>query len=137
MKDLAIHLRMMQLFAHNQHNLCSRIVFMQDHEFFGDLYSTYEGSYDDIIERIIGLYGDEQLDLNAIQTSAVQKLSSAPSKFSSNSESLSQILSMEKHLCELITELSPKLTIGTQNLVADMADKSEVRQYKIKQRIKK
>ena len=36
----------MQIFAHTAHNLCARVPFFQDHEFFSDTYTALEGDYD-------------------------------------------------------------------------------------------
>lgn len=137
MKDLAILFRCAQLFAHNAHNLCARIVFFQDHEFLGDLYSKYESEYDSVIERIIGLQGSDQLDLVAIQIAAVDRLKSYPQKAPENAKYFEMILAMEKEICERVKMLIPTSTEGTKQLIGEMANQSEIRQYKIKQRISK
>ena len=139
MKDLAIHLRCLQLYAHNAHNTVARIVFMQDHEFLAEIYSAAEGNYDDVIERIIGLHGSEALDLKEVQIAAVQKLSTYPSQVKENSVFFQVILQMEKHTCELVEQLvrNNMVSVGTEQMIGDIADKSEIRQYKLQQRIKK
>lgn len=132
MKELAIMLRTKQLLAHNGHNMVSGVAFMQDHEFLGELYPEYESAYDSVIERIIGLYGHDSLDIIAIQTAAVQKLAQYP-----NSEFFNSLLHCEKEMCSHIEKLCKVagVTQGTINLLADIADKSEVRQYKLKARL--
>jgi DNA-binding ferritin-like protein len=63
MKDLAVHLRAMQIYAHTAHNLCARVPFFQDHAFFADTYSALEDDYDSVIERIIGTKGEQATGL--------------------------------------------------------------------------
>ena len=137
MEELATLYRLGQLYAHNCHNTVARVVFFQDHSFLGELYPTYEGHYDDVVERMIGL--GTLPNLNEIQLTAAQHLSMYPSEVKENGECFSSLLSLEKMICKhiesLIFEGGPSQ--GTINLLADMADKSEQRQYKIGQRIKK
>lgn len=138
MKELAILLRKMQLTAHNAHNMVSGELFMQDHDYLGELYPIYETEYDSIIERIIGLYGRDSLDLNAITMSAVQKLMQYPVK-ASNIQHFEVLLHCEKELCDHVEKLCkvPGITQGSLNLLAQLADNSEQRQYKLKNRVQK
>lgn len=137
MKELAILLRSMQLYGHNAHNLVARIVFFSDHEFLGELYKGYEDDYDDVVERIIGLTGS--CDLLDIQLGACEVLKTLPLPLKENGQLLEQILLLEKHLCQKIDLLSntPGISQGTIQLIGDIANKSEVRQYKLQQRLKK
>jgi DNA-binding ferritin-like protein len=139
MKELAITLRCLQLYAHNAHNLVARIVFMQDHEMLGEIYTAAEGDYDSVIERIIGLYGSEQVNLVEIQHMACQKMATLPSVVKENSMYFQAILQLESDICTKVNELvrGQKVTVGTEQMIGDIADRSEVRQYKLKQRIKK
>jgi DNA-binding ferritin-like protein len=132
MKEIAVTLRGLQLFAHNAHNLAKGKTFLEDHEFFGELYAAYEGAYDDVVERMIGLGGDQ--DLNAITTEACDMATSA--NFSDNEQAFNVLLVTEKELCDSIKKERPKQSDGTQNLLQDIADKSEMRQYKLKRRLK-
>jgi DNA-binding ferritin-like protein len=136
MKELAILLRAMQLYTQNAHNLVEKSLFFQDHDYLGELYSTYESGYDSIIERIIGLTDSSQLDLKQIQLSAVNILQQLPSKETENMVYFQRIESMENNLRQKIAQINPGVSIGTQQLIGGMADESEKRSYKIKQRIK-
>ena len=80
MKDLAIHLRYLQLVAHNAHNEVAGPTFFANHEFLGELYPAYETAYDAVVERIIGL--GKPVDLCQVQVDAAAKLPKMPSPLS-------------------------------------------------------
>lgn len=135
MDRVAISLRFMQLFAHNAHNLTSGTTFFQDHEFYGELYPAYEAAYDSVVERIIGS-GDPDLkggkiDLVAFQRKAVDMLEKI--EFS-NTRGFSALLDAEKSLCKAVEEEVKGRSQGIVQLLGDIANASEMRQYKLKQR---
>ena len=82
MTKLATQLRYMQFYAHNAHNICQGDTFFADHEELGDLYGTYTGLYDSVVERMIGL--GQAIDLVKIQVDAAKMLDgeAAPTAFS-------------------------------------------------------
>jgi DNA-binding ferritin-like protein len=137
MKELAIFLRMMQLYTHNAHNLVEKSLFFQDHDHLGGLYSTYEDAYDGVIERIIGLADSSVINLVEIQVAATTLLKSLPAKEVENSAYFQKINEMEIKLRAHIAQIYPQSSIGTQQMIGDLADKSEQRSYKLKQRVKK
>lgn len=133
MDHIAIQLRALQFLAHRAHNVVKGPTFMQDHEFLGELYPAYEGEYDDVVERVIGL-GTEQLNISkvnqeAARISAVYEKSTDPDVF------FRVLLQGEKDLCALIKKAVPSATDGTQNLLQGIADSSEKRIFKLKQRL--
>ena len=136
MQELAVLLRSMQLAAHNFHNLVARTVFMQDHEMLGDLYAKYEQIYDGIIERMIGL--DLPVNLNQIQLLAAQKIQQLPVDVKENKQCFQLLLQLEKQVCMSIEALiaQTKLSEGTRQMLGNICDESESRQYKLKQRVK-
>ena len=136
MKDIATLLRSMQLFAHAAHNIVSGAVFMQDHNMLGDLYPAYESEYDDVVERIIGLSSLSMEEIMMIQESAVMRMKSVAMSQKENKGYLLVLLDMEKALCSMIQQPVQGRTEGTKQLLGDIADKSEQRQYKLKQRCK-
>jgi DNA-binding ferritin-like protein len=79
MKVLLIHLRAMQLFTQHAHNLCGRVAFQQDHEFFGGVYEALDADYDSVVERIIGLGGEQDLELGSILLGVSAVLKGSPS----------------------------------------------------------
>lgn len=131
MKTVAITLRSMQFFAHAAHQQASGKTFMQDHAFFGSAYAEYEDAYDKVVERMIGL--GQEVDPSAITTDA-SKIAAAK-KADNPDESYQTLLDSEKHLCKLIAVEARKASDGTQNMLQGLADDSEVRQYKMRQRL--
>lgn len=128
-------MRFLQLYAHNCHNLSREKTFFSDHGVFGDLYSQAEGFYDSLIERMIGI--GEELDLVQVQMDAVNFLKEV-GQTEGNDRSFEIILGLLLEVTKEIETLikSGELSQGTQNLLADMADKTEVNIYKLKQRLK-
>lgn len=120
----------MQLYAHICHNTIGGETFLQDHEFLAELYAGYEADYDSVIERMIGL--GEEIDLVKIQKDAVAGLK-APKSFDS---AYQEILSCEEELISACEKLAKSASLGTENMLAGLADKAEVRVYKLKQRLK-
>lgn len=128
--NLASLLRYMQLYTHLAHNLLGGETFHEDHAFFADLYAGYEADYDSVIERMIGL--GEQLDLVKIQKDAASDLKT-PKSFD---EAYKEILYCEEELISACEKLAKSASLGTENMLAGIADKSEARQYRLKQRLK-
>lgn len=135
MDKLATTFRTAQLVAHNFHNLTRGVAFFADHEFFGELYGEYEGAYDSVVERDIGL-GEEGFDIGLITREAGEKASSYDPSDMAADEMCAVLLGMERIIQSEAAEASKGASIGTQNLLADLADKSEMRVYKLRQRIK-
>ena len=135
MDTLATILRAAQLYAHAAHNGAKGPTFFADHEFLGELYGTYETAYDKVIERAIGL--GEPLDLAAIGRNAAADAGrySDPLPFSQQ-QSLQVLMDYERKICTEIDGIYDEASTGTQNLLAQLADDSEARQYQIGQRLK-
>jgi DNA-binding ferritin-like protein len=131
MEKIAFVLRYLQLYAHQAHNLVKGPTFFQDHEFLGELYPVYEDAYDSIIERSIGL--GKPVNIQKVNLAAAKELPNDASV--KMTQCFKDLLESEKYLCKLIEQNVQGASQGTMNLLADMADKSEVRQYKIQQRI--
>lgn len=140
MKELAILLRAINLYAHSAHNLCGRVPFFQDHEFFLELYEAADDAYDDVIERMIGLYGEDSVPSLPEQLEALHQLmSSLPEKgVKENAIYFQILLEKQKLVCSKIEELCKSgLPQGTIQMLGNIADKSEVFQYKIQRRLAK
>jgi DNA-binding ferritin-like protein len=139
MFKLLVQCRAMQMFYHSAHNLASKVAFFGDHSAFGDFYSALEGDYDSVIERAIGTSGPEIANLQRIIAAVHEKCMGCPSTEAKDNKVLFEhSLAMEKELQGIATLIirSPGTSEGTKNLVAQIADDSESRCYKIKQRIK-
>jgi len=140
MLELLIHVRAMQISTHAAHQLCSRVAFHQDHEFFGEAYAAHEDAFDGIAERIIGLFGEDSLNLQSIMQQVLAKLAQAPSVgVKENAVFYQYLLAQEQAFCQMIDNYikSKPCSEGVKQLLGDEANKSEMRQYKIKQRLKK
>ena len=103
MKDLVILLRAMQIYGHNTHNLVGRTPFFSDHEFFGSVYSELEGDYDSVVERSIGLYGEESVGFPEMMDFVAQYMKQCPSVgVKENSIFFQHQLGLEQKLCSKI-----------------------------------
>lgn len=127
---LLVYLKYMNIYAHISHNILGGETFFQDHEFLAELYAKYEDVYDSLVEKFIGL--DKKLDLIKIHKSAIDALGE-PKDYE---EAYSELLECEKAVCDACKEMTKDATIGLANMLAQIADESEGRQYKIKQRLK-
>jgi hypothetical protein len=138
MLELAVLLRSMQLFSHSAHHLCAHSVFFPDHAFFSETYQAMDDAYDSIIERIIGLYGEDSVDLNRIISEVALKLHDAPSVGTKENKIFYEYqLKLEQELCAKVEEIckNPKASQGVIQTVATLGEQSEIRQYKIKRRL--
>lgn len=141
MKELLILLRSINLYAHQAHNICARIPFFQDHEFFNEVYTNADSAYDDVIERMIGLYGEESIPSLPEQLVAIsQIIEQLPEKgVKENAIFFQVLLEKQKLVCAKIEQLctAGNLPQGTIQMLGNIADKSEQFQYKMKQRLKR
>jgi len=146
MVQLLVQLRSMQLFNHSAHNLCGRVPFFADHEAFGSFYPEHETAYDSVAERLIGKVGPQGLNLAQLIQQVSAKCAGLPStEVTENSKFFEVSLKLELEMCSIIESyikqgvIAPGVPMseGTRQMLGDLADKSEIRQYKIKQRIKK
>jgi DNA-binding ferritin-like protein len=136
MKKLAIKFREAQIFAHAAHNLVQGSSFFSDHEFLGEAYEAYTKAYDDTIERMIGLGTQEVNPLNITAEAANDALENYKLDNADSYDIFYALLGLEKNICEIVRDIIEKgVTHGTSNLLEGFADQSEMRQYKINQRI--
>lgn len=133
MRDLTTLLRAMQLYAHNCHNMIKGPTFFADHEHLGALYPVYEATYDSVVERVIGLGFDP--DLSQVTLEAASLVASSPV---GDKNCFQVLLVLEQELCSKCQEYisSTPMSEGTKQLLGDICDKSEARQYQLRQRIK-
>lgn len=133
--QLVIISRAMQLYTHNAHNIITGLTFFEDHEVLGDLYPKYEVIYDSLVERMIGL--NMSIDLTESQSGAVSVIQRL-SLTSDPKQCFTIILQLEEMLSKKVEEClaSKPYSEGTKQMLGNIADESEARQYKLKQRIK-
>jgi DNA-binding ferritin-like protein len=135
MKQIIILLRAMQLYLHQSHNTTKGDTFFQDHDYFGEVYPQLEKDYDDVLERSIGLYGNT-LSLLEIVDGVLEILRNIPER-----EEVKEILKNQLELEEKLQGYIEKsiehklVSQGTTQLLGEIANKSEMRVYKINQRV--
>lgn len=134
MQELLIHLRTMQLFYHNAHNLCKGSLFFADHAAFGDFYAAAEADYDSVAERMIGK--GQTIDLLSVIKGVYTKCKTLPAGEASTEQLFSAGQRLEQELCAIVQKLIPASSEGTKQMIGNIADMSEMRQYKLKQRLK-
>lgn len=144
MKDallkLAAHLQAMKLCAHNAHHIASRVAFFADHEAFGDIYGALDGDFDSVMERMVGLFGPESANLQMLMAQVAAKTQMCPStKAPDNSALFSYHLQLEKELVSLVEMIckSSECKESTKQMISEIGNQSEIRQYKLQQRIRK
>jgi DNA-binding ferritin-like protein len=133
---LAARFRAMQLFAHNAHLTTKGATFYQDHDAFGDLYPVYETAFDALVERTIGLGGEYDAQASFKQVGDFL----APTwGCVAPDDCFDKLMEFEKRICSDITDVLTRMDVtqGVSNFLQGLADDSEKRQYKIKQRLKK
>lgn len=134
MNKIAIILRTLQLYGQNLHNLVSGSSFFADHNALSDFYVTAASDYDSVVERMIGL--GMEIDLVQITVKASDHVKKLPIP-DSNEKAMELILALEKQLCkEVQSEVKKEISEGTKQLIGEIANKSEGRQYLISQRLK-
>jgi len=135
---IANHLRAMHLYYHACHNLVKGSVFSQDHGTFASFYDQCEGDYDAAIERAINKEGEESAHLLTQLKEVFTKLKDKPCcGVKENKEYFKAGLVMEQELCKMIEDfVRAGVSVGVEQCLGNMADKSEIRQYLIAQRIK-
>lgn len=129
--ELACCYRAAQLYAHTAHHLTKGPTFLQDHDFFGGLYPTYETAFDDLCEEVLAL----GLPYSAAEIMQhVTKRLIPTFKDADNQKFFGRLLAFEREFQEEIAELmkDKSLTDGTQNLIQGLATESSKRIYKLK-----
>lgn len=133
MHNLATLFRAAQLTAHEKHNTVQGPSFFEDHEYLGDLYGTYESAYDGVIERMIGL--GEKCDISGGNITAADL-----AKWFCDLEPLDKwpniFLEIETRVQKEVDACCKGASSGTLNFLQGLADESEQRVYKLKQRAK-
>lgn len=134
--DLACKLRASALFTQTGHWNVQGMTFPSDHALLDKIYTTLNEAVDSMAERAMGM--GESIDGLSPYTQA-QFLAATPEcDFTDDNAVFAAILDM---LVELLVDLSTEnfnsvRTIGTQNLLAQVADDIEQLVYLIQQRLK-
>ena len=133
MHELAITLRAAQFHAHACHNYVSGPTFFSDHAYLGELYEAYEEAYDAVIERIIG--DGSKPDLNGFAVAAAAKASAFPTRGTDAASMFRSVLQFEEMIRKGCEKYEVDASMGEENLLQQLADDSETRTYKLRQRL--
>ena len=133
LKTLAIVLRAAQLYSQAAHHQLSGPSFFMDHAFAGETYDAMEAAYDSVVERAIGT--GEKFDILAMNVTSAKMVSDC--KLDTTDDIFEQLIENEASIRREI-EVAKKdgASPGTINMLDQLADDSEVRTYKLKQRAK-
>lgn len=129
----------MQLVAHQAHHLVSGPSFVGDHKLFEQIYKELDEEYDTVAERVVSHFSPDHLNLAHILMGVTQVLEQLPSlnDMKDNTPMFQLMDHMEKTLCMYCAEASQSgLTLGSANMLSNICDRSEIRQYKILGRIR-
>lgn len=133
MKTLAVQYRAAQLVAHQLHHTVKGASFLADHEYLGELYAAYETAYDAVVERMIGL--KMPITLSEVGTQAAALASRVTTASPDPERWFATLLGVETSIRKEIDScMGENPTNGTQNLLQGLADESEARVYKLRQR---
>lgn len=127
--------RVLQLYYHYCHNLVTGPTFTQDHELLGSFYGEAETAYDDLAEYLVATLGNQAFDTKAVTQVLASKLAESQVESMSAEDMFSKGLELEEELQEALEALNAGGSIGLQNLIGDIAQKSDVRKYKVQQRL--
>lgn len=136
LEKIAVILRGGQIYAQHAHNFSCGTPFHSDHNFFGDVYDAYADAYDSVIERSIGL-GARPNGLE-IARKGITAVSEFPLECENDNRAFYQALALiEQELCSAIESCckSNRYSEGTIQLIGELCNQSEMRQYKIRQRL--
>lgn len=138
MREILFVLRLLQLYGHAAHNFCARVSFHADHAFFQEVYKQAEIDFDNVLERMIGLMGEEETGYDQLHTEVALVLDKLPIiNVKDNGVYYEQIKAIEEDLCRTIAiKLSQGTTPGVEQLLGDICNRSEERLYKIGRRLK-
>lgn len=127
----------MNMFYHQAHHLAKGDAFFGDHKAFEKFYLELEETYDMAAERVVSHYSPDHLNLGHIALGVGQVLEQIPPMNGlDNSQFFIQGLHMEKTLCGYCASVIQQgVTEGTRQMLGDFCNQSEIRQYKIHQRI--
>ena len=138
MKESIILLRALNMLYHHMHNIANGCSFAGDHDMLADMYAALEGEYDMLVERYIGLGNELSRDMAVeVLVESAEFLKSMPDSMggANMNEFFQYALDMESALCTQLEAATAGASKGTTNLLEDLCDKGEARQYKLRRRV--
>lgn len=139
-KDLIkalVHARAIQLFYHYCHNLVHSESFHEDHAFFGAAYKAFDTYYDQLVEYFVALYTHKKFKTAEISEAVCKLLENVKIEEMCCCDMYEAAIKIEQDFQTCLVKVNSKGSLGLQNTVQGMATESDVRLYKMKQRIYK
>jgi DNA-binding ferritin-like protein len=135
--QISIQLRAMHLYYHMCHNMVKGSLFNQDHSTFASFYDQCDSDYDSAIERAINKEGEKSACLAEQMKEVFKIIKPLPCcEVKENKEFYKAGLDLEVKLCKMIDDcIKFGVSSGTEQVIGNIADKSEVRQYLIQRRL--
>lgn len=144
MKEMFVKLlscsRAMSMYYQHIHWVSKNSLSFQDHLLAERLYGEINGAVDSIAEKSIGVTGDP--DCVNLQTNLMliqEKIKALPMQSKENADLFKAALGLEQEFINYCTQYEkiPGVSLGFQNLLADLADAAEGRVYLLRQRLSK
>lgn len=130
-----IKARAMQLYYHYCHNLVRGSDFHSDHNFFGDSYAALEGDYDSLTEYFISLNSNSAFKSKQVTELVSAELEGLAVEKMSAEDMYKEAIKMEEDYQKYLVSINKSGPLGLQNMIQGLATASDVRLYKIKQRL--
>lgn len=131
-----IYSRILHIYYQHCHNLTYGSSFVGDHTVFNDFYEEVADNYDRLSEYTVSQFGNKEFNTTVIHESIMEELQNYKVENMTSQEMFNSSLILEFKFYNILKELDIKASIGLKNMIGDFAEKSDVRQYKIKQRLK-
>lgn len=138
------YMRMMQLWFHGAHHLTRGTSFSGDHvNLYGTIYQAIEDQIDGVIEKAVGLFGDECACPINVTEKALEIMSEYPSPIELKAAGQAAVgLQIEKDFLKFSQNLYDTLkriramTLGLDDMIMANANAHETHVYLLQQRIK-
>ena len=135
--ELLAKLRVISLYYQTSHWSVKTSLFYADHLLFERLYNTVNDEIDGVAERAVGVSGIEAVNLVDCLSRMLELSSQLPYEATQNSAYVQAALLLEQELLIFLsaTDKDASLTLGTKNMLQNLADKHEANVYLLKQRL--
>ena len=130
-----IQARAMQLYYHYCHNLAYGETFHEDHAFFASAYAELEDDYDSLVEYFISLFSNSKFKTKEVSELVHEQLQELDVEKMDCNQMYSKAVELEEQYQKYLTQVNGKASIGLQNAVQGLATKSDVRLYKMRQKL--
>jgi DNA-binding ferritin-like protein len=137
--ELLGKLRLLALYYQTAHWQSKNPLFYADHLLLDRLYNSVNAELDGVGERAVGTTDSSAVNLLAHVEHLSQNAVKLPTECKENAVYFSAALMLEQELLEFLenSESTAGMSLGSKNLLADLADSHEANVYLLKQRLAK